>query len=924
VIITNSIFDRADREAILTVPSTTAGEAASVGYLELTNCTFTRIGREALKMALYSPIVRINHCTFDSIGYSGDYRILYPKELSDVEIKNSIFSNQAGTYTKSVELWGSASISYSDTFNVQPVVLNESATVGAGMIDADPQYADPVNGDYRLAAVSPARAVADDGFAMGDLRWEAFPGQYYLTVITEGNGLVELDPPGGVYDAATIVTLTAVPDPFWGLESWTGNVSPSFPPDANPVTVTMNANETVTATFVNLKPKFAFEINSVGVGHVDADPEPLEGGFYEEGATVTLTAVPDSTTWAFVEWEGDVADTLTNPAVVTVDSAMSVTAVFASTLTQFTLDVSVAGLGDVAQDPGPLLGTYDTATVVILTAEPAIGWEFSAWSGDLVSTENPDTVAIDSNMVITANFSEVSVPSGVMAIDTSWDLRDALEFANNHSVIDTLLLTTSGGLYTSTNTSDVKVTAPLVIMAADTLAEKPICTNSDVEGSNDDIFRVFDDFTLIGVVLDAGHASTHGPKYGIRLRHYSDRSVKQGTNVTVMDCDFRDFFEDKVLTKDGHAFKIDVDIVAGGVKFENCTFTNFGYEAIRVSDTEKWVTDRALDSLIVRNCTFTNIDAEGIRYYSDLDAATADAPVIIEHLTFNNSGTRTIYLKNSGGAIVRDIIIANSRISGHGRDGDLMDPQGNTGVPAFVSYIDTFNVLAVSIKSTDGEVDETTVFGADPMFEDAAALNYTLLPASHMYGLAHDGEAMGDLRWATNTPTHKALTLLIVGEGDVEFDPAPVGPFFDDSEVVTMTAVPDTLWEFSAWSGDVTGTTNPTTVTMDAAKSVTVTFTELPVGIDPNELPKEYSLSQNYPNPFNPTTKIKFALKEPGLTTLMVYDILGREVTRLVNRELEAGYYEVILHDRTLASGIYIYRIKSGDFTAVRKMLLVK
>ncbi|MFB0516506.1 MAG: T9SS type A sorting domain-containing protein [Candidatus Neomarinimicrobiota bacterium] len=60
------------------------------------------------------------------------------------------------------------------------------------------------------------------------------------------------------------------------------------------------------------------------------------------------------------------------------------------------------------------------------------------------------------------------------------------------------------------------------------------------------------------------------------------------------------------------------------------------------------------------------------------------------------------------------------------------------------------------------------------------------------------------------------------------------------------------------------------------------------------------------------------------MTTLAVYDLLGREVSRLVNRELEAGYYEVMLHDPLLPSGMYIYRIQSGDFTKAHKMILMK
>lgn len=86
-----------------------------------------------------------------------------------------------------------------------------------------------------------------------------------------------------------------------------------------------------------------------------------------------------------------------------------------------------------------------------------------------------------------------------------------------------------------------------------------------------------------------------------------------------------------------------------------------------------------------------------------------------------------------------------------------------------------------------------------------------------------------------------------------------------------------------------------------------------------------FSLSQNYPNPFNPTTTIKFGLPEAGLVDLRVYNILGQEVARLVNKELNAGYHEVSFGNNNLSTGMYIYRISVGDkFTSIKKMLLVK
>ena len=88
--------------------------------------------------------------------------------------------------------------------------------------------------------------------------------------------------------------------------------------------------------------------------------------------------------------------------------------------------------------------------------------------------------------------------------------------------------------------------------------------------------------------------------------------------------------------------------------------------------------------------------------------------------------------------------------------------------------------------------------------------------------------------------------------------------------------------------------------------------------------PRVYALSQNYPNPFNPTTQISFALPKAGKTTLKVYDLLGREVTTLMDRVMPAGNHTATFDASHLASGIYFYRIESGVFRATKKMMLLK
>ncbi len=88
--------------------------------------------------------------------------------------------------------------------------------------------------------------------------------------------------------------------------------------------------------------------------------------------------------------------------------------------------------------------------------------------------------------------------------------------------------------------------------------------------------------------------------------------------------------------------------------------------------------------------------------------------------------------------------------------------------------------------------------------------------------------------------------------------------------------------------------------------------------------PSEFILYQNYPNPFNPTTKIKYQISEPGKVKLVVYNVLGRETKILVNQEKPAGSYEIEFDGTSLPSGVYFYRIESGNYADTKKLILLK
>jgi len=96
------------------------------------------------------------------------------------------------------------------------------------------------------------------------------------------------------------------------------------------------------------------------------------------------------------------------------------------------------------------------------------------------------------------------------------------------------------------------------------------------------------------------------------------------------------------------------------------------------------------------------------------------------------------------------------------------------------------------------------------------------------------------------------------------------------------------------------------------------------ISIQGNEIVKSYGLDQNYPNPFNPTTIITYQIPKDGFVTVKVFDALGREVKTLVNGFKSQGKYSISLDASNLSSGVYFYQLKSGDYSAIKKMVLLK
>jgi aminopeptidase N len=118
----------------------------------------------------------------------------------------------------------------------------------------------------------------------------------------------------------------------------------------------------------------------------------------------------------------------------------------------------------------------------------------------------------------------------------------------------------------------------------------------------------------------------------------------------------------------------------------------------------------------------------------------------------------------------------------------------------------------------------------------------------------------------------------------------------------------------------------PTVVVFDPNDDILLKTATLTQGIKniSDVIPDKYNMYQNYPNPFNPTTNIKFDVAKKSLVKINVYDVTGRVISELVNQELTPGKYEVNWNGAGQASGVYFYKIETGEFVKTMRMILVK
>jgi hypothetical protein len=214
--------------------------------------------------------------------------------------------------------------------------------------------------------------------------------QRVLNMSVTGTGTVDPSPGNNVFLDGTDITLTATPAPGWVFLRWEGAVTGS----ENPTSLLMDANYSVRAVFARAS-NYTLTMSVMGAGTTSPAPGST---VYAENSKVTLAAYPASG-WVFDHWEGAVTGSQ-NPANITVNSDLAVTAVFVQNPKRLTLNV--VGNGSLNLPPGTY--TYNAGTQITLTAYPAVGWKFAGWQGSLTGDQNPASLLLDIDRSVTAVF----------------------------------------------------------------------------------------------------------------------------------------------------------------------------------------------------------------------------------------------------------------------------------------------------------------------------------------------------------------------------------------------------------------------------------------------------------------------------------------------------------------------------------------
>ena len=714
-----------------------------------------------------------------------------------------------------------------------------------------------------------------------------FRAQYELNTVSDGNGTVS--PASGWYNGGSEVAISATPNDPYRFAQWTGEGRGSYSGCKNPATIRMYGPVTQTALFSLNPPTIAVTIITDPVGrpiHVDGDsytgPETFcwAPGSEHEIEVVSPDSVGPGVQYAFSCWSdgGAPSHRITAPSLPT-----TLTASFTK---QYRLTMNTVSQGSVS----PTTGWQDSGSVVTITAIPDCGFAFERWegtgNGSYSRRDSVATVTMNGPISQTARFTvdthetfavvsdqalqDLNLVLAWIDYDADGDLDLVGSFKSGYySYIR--LVRNDGGSFTVVSDQALRdLNSVLAWIDYDADGDLDLLGNFNHPGYNT---------TYVGL------ARNDGGSFSV----LSDQALQNLKSVAA----WIDYDADGDLDLVGNFGSYTTTI--GLLRNESpCSRYWLRLELAGIMVSESGLGTRIIVSAgdITQYRLLTEYD-----YESDLDYAQSGDAQQIANILFGLGVSNIVDMLTvhwPSGIVQQFIgIEANTNL----RIEEERPPTFDT--PPMTWAVINGDTIVISV----GDTLTVPTGGEVNFFVDPAALN---LPADVLASLAYQWKLnCANLRDTANVSGTTTSTLSIT---DVQPDHSGA-----------YTAVLTSSW------GSIES--SPIELQVHLGTGSEDEHAEEETGEE--TIPNKYALSQNYPNPFNPQTVIQYSLPRDCEVQITIHNILGQKVRTLVNDYQEAGYHKVEWNSRNergeeVASGIYFYKIKAGEFTQSKKMLILK
>jgi uncharacterized repeat protein (TIGR02543 family) len=732
-----------------------------------------------------------------------------------------------------------------------------------------------------------------------------FLTQYNLMLTADAGGSAAADPvsPDGYYNSGAAVQISATADAGHTFAGWRGAGTGSYTGDDNPASITMNGPVFDTAGFsVN---QYSLTLLALH-GSIAKNPDlPM----YDFGSTVQLTALPDPG-YHFIQWTGDATGS-SNPLDVVIDSNESITAIFA--INTFDL-VTTAVHGSITRNPDQ--ASYDSNSVVQLTAVPDAGYHFVDWTGDATGSTNPIDVTMDGNKSITANFAINQYGLNVAVVGTGTVAKVPDQPLYDHGTGVQLTATAGTGYLFSAWSGDA------------TGSTNPLTVTIDAAKN------ITATFTVDPVYLTKFRTAS-------MVDWATAADAKGKPNLVKCKPDKVEFRFSVVAPATATGVKVKLGMVSTGTVTRSATQIAAWSAAKEVSVTGI----AAGDTLVVYGW-----GTKGKAIKAQLEWATTPKVTKVKLATYELNQPRlplpnlVNVLSELGSWPLIGQPSSLTYLVTHPKYKDVqksLNKKGvmHTGTARSLATFENGKPIAKPQKALPPDKHNNKLFaevlafglnlGASSTGNFPPGLGALIYddPADSEYGHFLNPRALDDIYYLANQ------LLGIQGTG-----------YVDTNEYVYNTvkringAFRDGTIDTASWS--CAG------VKLTGVKAlVDVPFLHAPDGfavpkVEPvavvEATPTDFALNQNYPNPFNPTTVIGYSLPVGGYVTLKVYNMLGQEIATLLdNVSMDEGEDEVEFDASNQPSGVYFYRLTVNAvdedgvvlgqaFAKIEKMMLVK